>query len=646
MTHRRVQAVPTLLVLLSIFVFGVGGAALPARAAPLQQEITFTGKELVGLPTDSSVVINIVPAATIELYYQYGTSPGVYTWQTATSTATGGQPHEMRIDGLAPNSKYYFRMQYRVPDGTWVVRDEHSFWTQRTPGSTFVFTVISDSHAQYGTRYQTAMQNVNSDQPDFHFDLGDTFYTDGLTTQSAVNSAYLAQRPYMDLVGHSAPIFLASGNHENEEGWNFDDSPNEALMSINARKLYYPTPITDGFYSGNDDTLAAIDGDHFREDYYAWEWGDALFVVLDPFQYTMNLPYTPIAGEKSDETVSGDQWNWTLGQQQFNWLKQILENSGARFKFVFSHQVVGGQLSVSAGAGGPGYVRGGANAAPYFEWGGQNADGTNGFTTKRPGWGETPIHQMFIDHGVSAYFHGHDHVYAYEKLDGIVYQEVPSPTMTGYGFNLYSESDPYTIKVLPCSGHLRITVTPEEATVDYVRSDITEVSYSYTIEPAVVGTPYNLTIGVDPVGSGTTNPAGGVHSYAEGANVGITATPNSGYQFDHWSGACTGTGSCAVTMDADKTVTAHFVLAPEILGGVNGDGVVDSTDALIVLSCDAGIDTGQYCPLNCGDVNGEELVNFTDALIVLSYDVGMSIPYALGGAGCPASVAPCGGCNP
>jgi len=73
---------------------------------------------------------------------------------------------------------------------------------------------------------------------------------------------------------------------------------------------------------------------------------------------------------------------------------------------------------------------------------------------------------------------------------------------------------------------------------------------------------------------------------------------------------------------------------------------VDSTAALIVLSCDAGIDTGQYCPLNCGDVNGEELVNSTDALIVLSYDVGMSVPYVLGGAGCPASVAPCGGYNP
>ena len=132
--------------------------------------------------------------------------------------------------------------------------------------------------------------------------------SDNTTSQSAVNTDYLAYRDplYMDRIGHSVPIFLASGNHENEEGWNLDDTPfSIALGSIQARKAYYPTPIKDGFYSGNTDPLAAIDaatyGDQYREDYYAWTWGDALFVVIDPFQYTMNLPYAPAAGEGSDD---------------------------------------------------------------------------------------------------------------------------------------------------------------------------------------------------------------------------------------------------------------------------------------------------------------------------------------------------------
>jgi hypothetical protein len=65
---------------------------------------------------------------------------------------------------------------------------------------------------------------------------------------------------------------------------------------------------------------------------------------------------------------------------------------------------------------------------------------------------------------------------------------------------------------------------------------------------------------------------------------------------------------------------------------------------LIVLSGDVGISITQYCPANCGDVNGDTYVNSTDALIILSYDAGMSVPFPVGQPGCPASVNPCLGC--
>ena len=91
-----------------------------------------------------------------------------------------------------------------------------------------------------------------------------------------------------------------------------------------ARKEYLLNPIPDGFYSGNEDQLPAIGGDEYREDYYSWEWGDVLFVVLDPFQYTMTKPYGNVtgSGEENDETVSSDQWNWSLGQDQYDSFKQ------------------------------------------------------------------------------------------------------------------------------------------------------------------------------------------------------------------------------------------------------------------------------------------------------------------------------------
>jgi C1A family cysteine protease len=82
-----------------------------------------------------------------------------------------------------------------------------------------------------------------------------------------------------------------------------------------------------------------------------------------------------------------------------------------------------------------------------------------------------------------------------------------------------------------------------------------------------------------------------------------------------------------------------------ILGDVNGDDNVNSTDALIILSCDVGINVSQFCPMNCGDVNGDGLVNSTDALIILSYDVGIPVPFPVGQPGCPQNVTPCAGCN-
>jgi hypothetical protein len=62
-----------------------------------------------------------------------------------------------------------------------------------------------------------------------------------------------------------------------------------------------------------------------------------------------------------------------------------------------------------------------------------------------------------------------------------------------------------------------------------------------------------------------------------------------------------------------------------LLGDVDLSGDVDSTDALIVLSADAGLDTTDYCPLNYGDVNGDGYVNSTDALIILTYDVELPV---------------------
>jgi hypothetical protein len=70
---------------------------------------------------------------------------------------------------------------------------------------------------------------------------------------------------------------------------------------------------------------------------------------------------------------------------------------------------------------------------------------------------------------------------------------------------------------------------------------------------------YTLSMEVD--GNGSTTPAVGDHTYLDGTVVNITATPDSGWEFDSWSGdvADPDDATTTVTMDSDKTVTANFV---------------------------------------------------------------------------------------
>jgi hypothetical protein len=567
-------------------------------------QVTFSGTELLGRPTNTSITINVIPDANIDLlYYEYGTSPGSYTAQTATTSATGDQAHEVVMSGLQSNTRYYYRMVYSTNDGsTWIYRDEHSFHTQRTPGSNFTFTIIADSHlGQYGGQtadeyalYERTLQNVAQDNPDLHLDLGDAFPMDpqplgtGMTEEEA-RTAYLTQRPYLGQICHSIPFFLALGNHENEEGWNFDDTftpPDQslAIVGLKYRKMFYPNPIPDGFYSGNENPLPeAIGGDTYREDYFAWEWGDVLFVFIEPYHYTTIWPSEgdSYGGEGQDGETQGDRWDWTLGIEQYQWLITTLENSNAKFKFVFSHHVTGGNIP---------YGRGGIEAAPYFEWGGQNADDSWGFDTERPGW-EMPIHQLMVAYGVDVFFHGHDHIYAMEELDGIVYLECPKPDDAGYdwepyGYGYIENHYPNAIQI-PNSGHIRVTVSPDEAEIEYIRSYLPgdgtngEIAHSTTIPANPTGPTYDLTMEANPVSGGTTIPNAGVHTYAENSVITIAATPATGYTFDYWTGDVEDPNSArtTVTMNGNKTVTAHFatVLTYDLTMAVSppGSGTTD-----------------------------------------------------------------------
>jgi len=81
------------------------------------------------------------------------------------------------------------------------------------------------------------------------------------------------------------------------------------------------------------------------------------------------------------------------------------------------------------------------------------------------------------------------------------------------------------------------------------------------------------------------------NNYVPGTVITLTATPLSGSTFVGWSGLCTGTGTCAVLMDGNKTIYANFSLSNlytlNILKTGSGRGVVATTPP--------GIDCGYDC---------------------------------------------------
>lgn len=161
-------------------------------------------------------------------------------------------------------------------------------------------------------------------------------------------------------------------------------------------------------------------------------------------------------------------------------MRQTLEGSDAKFKFVFIHHLVGGKDQA---------VRGGVAAAPLCEWGGKNLDGLDQFDEQRPGWGK-PIHSVLVDTGVSILFHGHDHLYAREELDGVIYQLVPQPGLDRYGASRSVEEYGYLDGVvIGGPGILRVGVSADQASLDLVRPHVDgrgnngEVVHSYDVSP-------------------------------------------------------------------------------------------------------------------------------------------------------------------
>ena len=83
-------------------------------------------------------------------------------------------------------------------------------------------------------------------------------------------------------------------------------------------------------------------------------------------------------------------------------------------------------------------------------------------------------------------------------------------------------------------------------------------------------------------------------TFTDGTVVQLTATPADGSAFTGWSGDCSGTGPCEVTLDADRWVTATFddIPAPAVVTTTPADGAVGASgETSVSATFDIQLDT-------------------------------------------------------
>jgi len=304
-----------------------------------------------------------------------------------------------------------------------------------TPEGTLIFAIQADPQMvppSEASVYKQTLQNIVKAKPAFLIDLGDIFMIDLLSTKNvlSITSRFTMMKSFYNLLG-SIPLYFVMGNHDGEVGW-------DTLNTKSYRKKYFPNETYD-------------------KNYYSFEKEGSLFIVLDPYTYTVTKP-------------DSFGWHWTLGKTQYDWLKATLEVSTAKHKFVFIHQLVGGNNK----------ARGVIQFAGLWEWGGNNTDGSYGFDVERPGWGK-PIHQLLLDNKVDIVFKGHDHLYAKQELDGIIYQTVPQPSVPEEIINVTDKEYGYLKgEIISGSGYLKVTVNETNINVDFIKPD-GSVADSYSL---------------------------------------------------------------------------------------------------------------------------------------------------------------------
>jgi 3',5'-cyclic AMP phosphodiesterase CpdA len=326
-----------------------------------------------------------------------------------------------------------------------------AFTTQRRGPASYRVVLITDPHtgtfAETSSPVQTldkVIANVARENAEFALALGDNVAWAGsresaqTDTRGAV-SAYAMYRRHIGPLTLNCPHFGIIGNWAGESG----KFPQENIRLVSeVRKAFLPNPNQSTYPQGGSE----------REDYYAFSWGDVLYVMLNIQTYSKPSKPDELPSLMADVNNLDE---WTIGESQMKWLEKTLQNATERFRFVCMHHPAGGNAGDQPNTL---YGRGGARAWNTGE--------------------QRRIHDLMKKHQVQIFFYGHDHVFVDDVVDGIHYT---LPGSCGAPWKFTREETGYE-RFWPDSGHARLNVSPEKATITFINMEGREL-HQFSVLP-------------------------------------------------------------------------------------------------------------------------------------------------------------------
>ena len=325
----------------------------------------FLNEPLIGMIANNTFQVNLrAKEEGTMVSVQYGI--GNLTSNTGIHTSTNANEQynvlEIPLDGIQAGAQYQYRISWKAPGGRIMMPGPiHTFQSPRAPQSNFKFGVVGDSkqpghdadNCIPGDLYDSfgiLINHMSTQNYDLTLSLGDNWELQGFAdrcdqaNEFTMENALLAiqhWRDDMDTMHHSTLHFMSPGNHEYDVGWNNNFRVD---ISHKARLLSTVNPLNN----------YPADGDN--ETFYSFKWGNALFISLN---------------SEFEETLKANG-------HQYIWLRNILTNSNAKWKFVFMHK-------------------------PLFGSRGSKLLGDDAMRAS--------IMTLFADNGVDVVFQAHDHGY-------------------------------------------------------------------------------------------------------------------------------------------------------------------------------------------------------------------------------------------